>query len=405
MSRKEYNRSQSIIKASVILSILIFVSLFNAGCATIPNPETVIPYKEKAYTIATSGECKFPIIFAGDSVTIARTIDAIDFFAPTFGKDRPEVNPVIPLLRNGHSLQFSTPGEYYLRFNHKRWFLKVLVLSADEPISKAVLRIFDFCVANMVYCADDDNLWYQGRDGYILKWFASDEPAMLLCGPTMGFFHHLIEERLGLPFRKVTFPGAFYYAGNEKVILVTHNILEVYLPDIGKFVLFDINNSFVPRWLSAIELSKKLNEKLSDTIVSGEEWKTVNLDIYHNVESFMPIPQVSAWAGDFSPKMVSNNPVTVNWPSIFQGLSGGVAYWGEKIGYQKPTGTEFLPGDYLFASLQKNDILKDAAIKWMESFKLNVTVISPDRLELMLEEGHKNLIEAKPWLKKLPRQE
>jgi hypothetical protein len=227
---------------------------------------------------------------------------------------------------------------------------------------------------------------------------------MLLCGPTHAFFRRLIEERLGLPTRIVAIPGTFYREQTKTISYVTHNMPEVYLPDIGKFVLFDINNSFVSRWLTANEFAKKVNDNVGDTLFLNETFDLADIDIYHGVDSYLPRRQIVKKPVRFRQKLISNTAATESWLALFHGFSGGVAYWGGKLDYVKPTGTEFLTGEYWYASLHKDAVLKDAAIKRVESFKINVEVVSPERLESMLEEGHKNLIESKSWLEKLPDQ-
>lgn len=99
----------------------------------------------------------------------------------------------------------------------------------------------------MLYSGADDHRWTPGlsRQKFVWNWFTSSDPAMLSCGPTHAIFRWLVEDRLGLPTRIVTLPASYIKYG--VVVNDGHNVAEVYVPELKRFVLFDVNNAFVPK--------------------------------------------------------------------------------------------------------------------------------------------------------------
>jgi hypothetical protein len=160
--------------------------------------------------------------------------------------------------------------------------VRVLVLPRTLHYSDHVLRIFDFLTANLVTCNGDEKAYGQGHTTYIDKWFRSEGPAALLCGPNSDLFGKLVKERLSLPTRLAGFPG--FYLRNGRIFQSTHTVVEVYLPDQKKFVMFDLNNSFVVRWKNAVELAKIVNSRVGpDARLTPSEAARLKLDIYTGV--------------------------------------------------------------------------------------------------------------------------
>ena len=101
------------------------------------------------------------------------------------------------------------------------------------------MRIFDFCRANVLFdtCHDDTEApFYLDQEGFARRFFETSEPVALLCGPAHSLFQRLVQEGLGLPTRKPSFPGTVRWSDdncNVIVFQITHNPLEVYLSGSG----------------------------------------------------------------------------------------------------------------------------------------------------------------------------
>jgi len=345
-------------------------------------------------------DTQFPIIWKGQAVTASAAIETIEFFQPLFGKERKRVNPAIPAT-SGSSITFPLAGEYYLKINGD-CYLKVIVLDPAEPISAGVVRIFDFCVANMLYAEQDQALFYGfDRNVFVKNWFESENPARLDCGPTQVVFTILLKDRFSLPLRKVTFPGVFKWEGNR--YYATHNLTEVYLPDKAKWVLFDINYAFFVRWMSALELVQYLRDNCSSYDTGYFSYVPFSqLDVYPDApRSFMARNQTDMTLKTFSPDQVSTIPTVYLWKEAFRFYYSGVAYWGNNVPWL-PTGTEFLSGDVVFAQMHTNPELAQAAVDYERSYGLQVTVVTPSELSQALAIGAQAEIDLKAWEQRIP---
>jgi hypothetical protein len=319
---------------------------------------------------------------------------AISLFSPVFGADRPVVNPTIPQVL-GNRIVFSRAGEYYLTIGGAASY-KVLVLSASEPISTAVTRLFDFWVANSVFAGQDDAVFYADQAAYVDHFFRSTAPMVVLCGPTHTNFARVIADALALPTRRPTFPGTFYWEGD--ILFLTHNPLEVYLPDLGKWQLFDVNYAFSVRGMSAQDLCSFIRAKSSPKDTGYADavafWA---LDVHEAPRAYLANdPSVG------SPNLISKVPVTYSWRDIFRFYYGGVAYWGGEAYFQMPHGTEFLPGTYVWGLLHTNPELGAAARTWIESGGVPVMIVTPEMLEALLADGHRTAILQEAWKTKIP---
>lgn len=355
----------------------------------------------------------FPILWEGQDIVVSGNVSAIAYFAPLFGAERAAVNPSTPHV-TGSRIGFAKAGEYYLTVNGTT-SIKVLVLATSEPISSAVVRVFDFCRANILFdtCHDDtDALFYADQEGFAHRFFESAEPVALLCGPAHSLFQRLVQEGLGLPTRKPTFPGTVRWSDekcNVSLFQITHNPLEVYLPDQGKWALFDVNFGFLAEWLDASELSE------FTTLMGGPgTMGYMNLTALKrlNVYTGGPTTRLCREAGageDPYPPIrlrVSGVPAAYNWKDDFRFYYGGVAYWGGEAFFQMPHGTEFLAGTYVWASRHWDRDLELAARTWWESLwqgvALKVTIVTPETLRLLLEAGHRSEILQEAWKNKIP---
>ena len=377
-----------------VLAVVLVVTLDNPTQAGKTAPAG------SAFRLDT-GDLKYPVIYAGDVVRSPVDIGRIETFKPLFGPARPVVNPAPPKLVNSRELTFEAPGEYYLRFNGD-WAVKILVLDADEPISQGVVRVFRFFVANSLPCNGQGPSFYRdGGDAYLKLWFNNDSPALLLCGPTEDAFRKIISDRFRLPTRMVTFPGTFLRDG--KIGKATHNIPEVYLPDKGQFVTFDINNGFFVRWLKASEIARKIHDSTDDSaLLTPEQWDRIGFDIDETFANAVGAATADVLLTqnedvtknedvEFRPEMLSRETRKESWPRMAMYYYGGAAYFG-RPGY----GTKFLGVEHI-GSLHEDPKLTDAAVAWEESFGLTVKVVSPEELERLLAQGFAKEIAAEAW--------
>jgi len=373
-----------------VRSLLVIVS---CACLTLSG---VVRAEESKPRFDFNGY-KYPLLYEGESIGYFEHIAGISSFEPLFGKDRTVVNPVAPEIVNGANIRFSAPGEYYIRVNDNAP-LKVLVLSRDEPFSSAVTRLFDFVSANLLFAnvPEESKACDINKDLYIKTWFNSDRPGRLLCGPTHGFFRTIISDRLQLPTRIVTFPGVYRWGG--RIYRSSHNITEVYLPDKKKWVLLDINYGFFVKWMDALELAQFFHRNSSGDSGMTVVEKMLALKVHTGGPTlYWSSNNLAETDGDYSETEVSAIPTSYLWRDAFRFYFSGAAYWGGELQWVKPTGTEFLPGQYLFANLHSDPELKKAAVDWIESFGIKPTVVSPEALREMLDSGHADLIASKPW--------
>jgi hypothetical protein len=347
-------------------------------------------------------DAAFPIIYSDQTIEVIGAIEKIEFFEPLFGGYRDIVNPQMPAVTDGR-INFPAPGEYYLKFNDGGSWLRTCVLKPGEALSESLIRIFDFTVANMFYTGLDDNRWYTApsRQKFVWDWFTSPDPLMLSCGPTHAVFRLLVEDRLGLPTRVVTFPGT--YIKKRKVVQITHNVAEVYVPEHNTFVVCDVNNGFLPRWMDAITLSEIVTAAWCDKTIAREQQDLPGLDLYYGVhikqqspKSVTALKKAAGKPVPFQRDFVSNRTIVKG--SWLRCLYGGVAYWGGDVGWQRPTGTEFLPGDYHFVNLHHNPEFALAAVNWIEELSgLRVSVRRASEMRSDLSAGHKTEVATARW--------
>jgi hypothetical protein len=362
----------------------------NTGHAT----ESSVPSLEWG-DFAFNGQ-KYPILYQNQTVLVKKQIASVGFFKPLQSPDRPEVNPGQPQLRNignASAITFERPGEYYLILN-KDFRLKVLILDKDRSIDLNVLALFDFVAANMSNISGNDSEWYAGPDIFVRSYFSSDQPKMVLCGPTKDFFNILVRGRFGLPTRSVTFTGVYFEQG--RVQYTTHNVLEVYLPEHKKWVLFDPNNGMVAKWKDAFELTEAVREaSATKTSFTKDDFGRLKLDFHTNVDVKKPFNNFSDQNLFFS-GMLSSESVRDFWPVLFQLFLGGPGYWGGVTG---PGRTAALPAEYhVYSSVYHLDpFLVEAQNRWIANWNLKVLRLSPDDLKRRLDESYAAEIAERKW--------
>jgi hypothetical protein len=177
---------------------------------------------------------------------------------------------------------------------------------------------------------------------------------------------------------------------------VTHNALEIYLPDLKKWCLFDINNGFIVKWMDSFELTNAIrsvsNSKLT---ISNDEFYSLTLDYHFSVYRYR-----SNNAADsrslFSRDLISNSCVKEGWTMLAKMFLGGPGYWSGSR-FKQISG---LPSDYyLYLSKYHNDpFLLEAQKKWISNWNLSSTHIPPDELNNMLDSAYSKQINNAEWI-------
>jgi hypothetical protein len=333
------------------------------------------------------------------SLETADEIRSIDFFDPLFGDYRKTVNPARPDIC-GHTLVFPSAGEYYLRINETR-FAKVLVIPAEECLSSSVLRVFDFCIANMCATGKDEERYAADPLATVADWFRNRSPLTLYCSSAHEVFRTILVNVFALPTRRVMLPGTGRI--NRKVYRVIHHVLEVYLPDLGKWVLFDLPNRFVIRWLDAFQIVDFVRQNTLQTPLGTGYVKSealTSLDIY-NGGVISLLPKGYDGNGDLGQGStdLSGLPVSYNWVNIFKYYYGGVAYLGADSRVCECEPPNFWPS-CVFASRHTDLKLHQVTLKWIEGNGCRVQVVSQEELQRRLNGAFRETVAAKSWLEK-----
>jgi hypothetical protein len=347
------------------------------------------------------GGQRYPIIYEKEYIAVGGEIRKLDFFLPVFSPNRPVVNPKMPrvVIEGGRSLlYFDSPGEYYVEAENNIK-LKVLVLNQREHISENVLRLFDFLVANLVVTQGNDKEFYENSGNFTIDFFMSKDPKMLLCGPTLSFFEILLRDRFNLPVRDVTFTGVFMEGGQLKYS--THNVIEVFLPDLNKWVMFDVNNGFVAKWLDSFEITEKIRSaSATKTNISKLEFDSIVFDAHYLVDAKRSL-NAADLRGVFSPDIISRESVRDRWYDLAKIFLGGPGYWGGRRFNQNGLSSDF----QLYESQYHQDpFLLDAQLRWVGNWDLKVRHVPPEELKTMLNKAYSDQIAAKKWASYLPSQ-
>ena len=340
----------------------------------------------------------YPVLYAGQSLRSATPLGELGWFLPLFGADRAAVNPALPRRPAPDTLSFDLPGEYYLALGDGR-ACKVCVLAPDEPLSASVLRLFDFCVANFARSPAHQPAWAGRGTEYVADWLASQQPALLTSSEAIDLFAALVRDRFALPVRLVTLPGV--RRDGDAIRRSNDNFVEVYLPDRGRFVLFDVPRGFCARWLGAADLARAIR---SATDGSGEltpsAWDALALDLPPSTPEPLRVdPAAGAHGAPFDRAAISSASArdVLDYGPLF---SGGVAYFGAERG--AACGTGFLLPQYVFGSLHEDAALDHAVVEWVGAWYQDIAVVRLPELEALLAEGSRQQIAAQAWLARLP---
>lgn len=102
-------------------------------------------YDSGAIGAFSFGINRFPVIRAGDTVTLVENVSSIDFFQPPHSGAN--INSIKPFVMGSRRLHFPVSGEYYLQMN-QHYPLKLLVLDRDSTAADADAAIRDFVTSN-----------------------------------------------------------------------------------------------------------------------------------------------------------------------------------------------------------------------------------------------------------------
>lgn len=392
-------------KTGAFILVLAMATLFAAYWITALQDGSKLSQKEPVNKQADRGSFnfggqKYPVLYSQEYVALAEDLPSLNFFLPVFSPDRAVVNPEKPRIvvtNNRTLLYFDVPGEYYLDTNNGKK-LKVLVLDRDEEISSNVLRVFDFLVANLVVTQGNDKDFYENRGNFTIDFFESKEPKMLLCGPTLAFFEIILRDRFNLPVRDVTFTGVFMEGGQLKYS--THNVIEVFLPDKKKWVLFDVNNGFAVKWMDAFEITQKVrNASHSKKNISKSEFESIDFDFHYLVDAKQTM-DASDLRSVFDPDIVTQQSVRDRWHDLSKIFLGGPGYWGGKRFNQNGLSSEY---QLYLSRYHQDEFLLEAQIRWQGNWGLKVRHVPPEQLKQMLNDAYAEEISAKKWLGYLPK--
>lgn len=338
------------------------------------------------------GDHMYPILYNQEYVAFDEELVSLNFFFPVFSPDRPRVNPEKPrsVVRNNRTfLYFDMPGEYYLDINNDKK-LKVLVLDYNEEISSNVLRLFDFLVANLVVTQGNDKEFNEDGGQFAMDFFTSKEPKMLLCGPTLSFFEIILRERFNLPARDVTFTGVYMEEG--RLNYSTHNVLEVFLPDKGKWVLFDVNNGFVVKWMDAFEITEQVrNASRSKTNITKAEFESIDFDVHYLVDAKRTRDPSDA-RNIFYPDMITQQSVRDRWHDLSKVYLGGPGYWGGKRFTLNGLSSEY---QLYLSRYHQDEFLLEAQVRWQSNWDLKVRHVPPAELKQMLDDAYAEEVSTK----------
>jgi len=384
-----------------------------------------------------------PIIYVNEKIIVNKIIHKITYFKSWFSPHRSNVNPSVPvkkIIDDRTIISFNKTGEYYLILdnNHK---LKVLVLDdrhknwipgSHHQISDNVVRIFYFLAANHVSSVVENTRHQQNQEKYIFDFFHREIPLLLTCGPSLSLFNEIINCKFNLLYRSVCWIGVYFESaaaprdkimshdgewiggdgeggvggvgedgviGNArgKLFRCTHNVSEIYLPDLKKWVLFDLSNGFFIKWLDAFECSELLRKQYAETpqgmslldstfkekIKYDKKIHKCDLvDIYlgEHETTFEP---VASDIRKFESNGLGGHP---DWPDLginilYKAMFSGPSYWAR----------EFDPGceyDKYVSNYTKHDIIRQEQIKWDGEYGQKLLHVEPENLKRILRDKY-----------------
>lgn len=347
------------------------------------------------------GPYSLPILWAGDSITASEPVRHLETFCPIFAAERPVVSPAEPRV-DGRRITFREPGEYYLRVN-RSGDVKVVVLDRAAGYLDAILRLFNFFSANNIYHGAHNSRYYGDRQQYVRDFFRSQEPMAIACGPTQQMFRRVVQDRFALPARACSGVGTFWRADGS-LVRAWHNVPEIYIPELNKFLFMDLNSSVIPMWLDGSEVAEAMSQLPPQVPKEGETLASIKgVEFYRGPDTRAlrrgAAAEIEAGA-PLGPQLISDRVITDKQRAGgLRAWYSGAVYWGKLTTYVRPTGTEFLDG-WLWVT----DQLRDETLR-CETTALLMETPRVKRLEWRdgrdvqsaLEAGHRQEILARAW--------
>lgn len=374
-------------------SAAVVLGAFAAPLAAVPLETSRIDFSYGPYSL--------PILWAGDAITASEPIRHLETFCPIFAADRPVVGPAEPRVE-GRKLIFREPGEYYLHIN-RSGNLKVVVLDRSAGYLDAILRLFNFFTANSIYNGMHNSRYYADRQQYVRDFFRSQEPMAIACGPTQQMFRRVVQDRLALPTRTCSGVGTFWRA-NGSLVRAWHNVPEIYIPELNKFVFMDLNGSVIPMWLDGSEVAEAMSQLPPQVPKGGESLASIKgVEFYLGPETralrYGAAEEVAAGA-PIGPQLISDRVITDSHRAAgLRAWYSGAVYWGKLTTYVRPTGTEFLDGWLWITDQLTNETLRcETTALLMETPRVKRVEWRDGRdIQSALEAGHRQEILARAW--------
>lgn len=145
--------------------------------ALLARSAALAAYDPGAIGAFSFGINRFPVIRAGDTVTLVENVNSVDFIQPA--RSGPNINSIKPFGVGSRRLRFPLAGEYYLRING-HYPLKLLVIDRDATAADSDRLIVDFLAANCVAGPDSGTRPLGGQAAFDpVRFFESEKPAPL----------------------------------------------------------------------------------------------------------------------------------------------------------------------------------------------------------------------------------
>ena len=205
-------------------------------------------------------------------------------------------------------------------------------------------------------------------------------------------------------------PGTFWLG--DEITVLGHNVPEIYIPELKKFIFVDVNNGIIPKWLDGIEVAAAVGTLPSTSPQAGELLSAIDVDFHFGPTTCHAGPKGDqllmelGQEGLIDPTWgIAEQPVTSeSRMRALRAWYSGAMYWGMRATNIHPWGTEFLDGWVQIGIQEKEPLLscetRNAILRapYVEA----VDEVPPDILRCRLENGHAKAIVAKPWRMAFP---
>ncbi len=398
------------VRALVIAGAIVLTGGGAAGSLGAPAP--VVSPADTGLKIESPSD-GIGVVRSGSTVRFSLPVKHVDSWTPLFSPNRRVVNPARPKRVGEKALRFDRPGEYYIRLN-RRHYTRVLVLNRTAPPRRHLLALFDFYVANHAWTTAHDAPFYADPPKYLKGFFVRHAPAAILCGPTQWMLQSLIRKRLGLPVRSTSFAGAVREGrGSRQILFGSHNIIEVYLPDIDKWVHVDGDAGVLPKWKSSLELwaAIKSRVEVQDTALTRAQMSAIEpkLRLHQQVVAHGVTRMNGSYR--FSKRYLKASPLHEERQKYWRALAGGPAY--HLVSYSpNPPIRELVDAGLLYTDGWSDPEVRDAARgEWTRAAaagngltrdEFGDVVLSPAAVKDVLHRAYASEVAKEKWRRWYP---